>query len=100
MSAIPHRFWGLPCPKCHHEESCVVDTRCVAHQPAIRRRRQCDKCGHRWSTYEQTAAPLHEIRERAETLAKLMKTARLSLGEVTDHHERLQKLIVSTAAGE
>ncbi len=39
------------CPYCGHAESYVVDTRDTGR--AIRRRRECRKCGKRFTTYEQ-----------------------------------------------
>ncbi|MGB4594598.1 MAG: transcriptional regulator NrdR [Anaerolineaceae bacterium] len=40
------------CPYCQHEESRVIDTTKDAHG-GIRRRRQCDSCGQRFSTLER-----------------------------------------------
>lgn len=41
------------CPYCGHPESYVVDTRDIGRM--IRRRRQCRKCGKRFTTHEQVA---------------------------------------------
>ncbi len=43
----------MRCPKCTHQEDKVVDTRAVRNGEAIRRRRVCLKCGHRFTTYEE-----------------------------------------------
>jgi transcriptional repressor NrdR len=40
------------CPYCQHDESRVIDTTKDAHG-GIRRRRQCDSCGQRFSTMER-----------------------------------------------
>ncbi len=42
----------MRCPYCQHEESKVVDT---SHDSrgGIRRRRECEHCGQRFSTYER-----------------------------------------------
>ena len=42
----------MRCPFCHHEESKVIDT---THDSkgGVRRRRECEKCGQRFSTYER-----------------------------------------------
>ena len=40
------------CPYCQHNESRVIDTTKDAHG-GIRRRRQCDSCGQRFSTLER-----------------------------------------------
>jgi transcriptional repressor NrdR len=43
----------MRCPKCGHQEDKVVDTRSVRSGEAIRRRRICWKCNHRFTTYEE-----------------------------------------------
>lgn len=41
------------CPVCSHTDTRVVDSRLGADGDAIRRRRECDKCGFRFSTLEE-----------------------------------------------
>jgi len=41
----------MRCPKCHSETSSVVETRSETEQ--IRRRRECDRCQFRFTTYER-----------------------------------------------
>ena len=43
----------LRCPKCGCTESKVVDSRPSESNDAIRRRRECVKCGTRFTTYER-----------------------------------------------
>ena len=43
----------MRCPKCGCEESKVVDSRPSENNDAIRRRRECTKCGFRLTTYER-----------------------------------------------
>ena len=43
----------MRCPKCGFQEDKVVDTRSVRNGEAIRRRRVCLKCNHRFTTYEE-----------------------------------------------
>ena len=40
------------CPYCSFEESKVIDSRLVTEGSEIRRRRECLKCGERWTTFE------------------------------------------------
>jgi len=40
------------CPYCGFKEDKVVDSRATAENSAIRRRRECLKCGQRFTTYE------------------------------------------------
>jgi transcriptional repressor NrdR len=42
------------CPYCNHPETRVVDSRETQEGRAIRRRRECEKCAARFSTYEQS----------------------------------------------
>lgn len=42
----------MRCPFCNQDTSRVIDSRPVEENNAIRRRRQCDKCGRRFTTYE------------------------------------------------
>ncbi|HEX9092353.1 MAG TPA: transcriptional regulator NrdR [Coriobacteriia bacterium] len=43
----------MRCAFCGHEETRVVDSRVSESQEAIRRRRECLKCGQRFTTYER-----------------------------------------------
>ena len=43
----------MRCPACSHPESKVVDSRPADESNAIRRRRECLKCGNRFTTYER-----------------------------------------------
>lgn len=43
----------MKCPRCLKDETKVVDSRPVEEEDAIRRRRECEACGFRFSTYEQ-----------------------------------------------
>jgi transcriptional repressor NrdR len=43
----------MHCPNCQFEDTKVLDSRPVDEGSAIRRRRQCEKCEFRFSTYEE-----------------------------------------------
>lgn len=43
----------MRCPFCSHPEDHVVDSRMAEEGRAIRRRRQCESCGQRYTTYER-----------------------------------------------
>ena len=43
----------MKCPFCNQDNTRVVDSRPVEDNNAIRRRRQCDECGKRFTTYEK-----------------------------------------------
>ncbi|MDP2043778.1 MAG: transcriptional regulator NrdR [Candidatus Omnitrophota bacterium] len=42
----------MRCPSCGYKEDKVVDSRATAEESAVRRRRECLKCGKRFTTYE------------------------------------------------
>jgi transcriptional repressor NrdR len=42
----------MRCPRCGYKEDKVVDSRATAEESAVRRRRECLKCGKRFTTYE------------------------------------------------
>jgi len=42
----------MRCPFCGYKEDKVVDSRATAEESAVRRRRECLKCGKRFTTYE------------------------------------------------
>lgn len=41
------------CPSCGTENTRVIDSRPAEAGSAIRRRRECESCGHRFTTYER-----------------------------------------------
>lgn len=43
----------MKCPYCEHEDSKVIDSRHTEDGRAIRRRRECEQCGRRFTTYEK-----------------------------------------------
>lgn len=43
----------MKCPYCGEENTKVIDSRPAEENNAIRRRRQCEKCGKRFTTYEK-----------------------------------------------
>jgi transcriptional repressor NrdR len=43
----------MKCPYCENEDSKVIDSRHTEDGRAIRRRRECEKCGRRFTTYEK-----------------------------------------------
>jgi len=43
----------MKCPFCEHTETKVIDSRHTEEGHAIRRRRECDQCNKRFTTYEK-----------------------------------------------
>ena len=43
----------MKCPYCNAQDTKVIDSRPADDNSSIRRRRQCEKCGKRFTTYEK-----------------------------------------------
>lgn len=43
----------MKCPFCNHDNTRVIDSRPAEDNNSIRRRRVCDECGKRFTTYEK-----------------------------------------------
>jgi transcriptional repressor NrdR len=72
----------MRCPKCAHLDDKVIDSRTVRNGDVIRRRRVCQKCGHRFTTYEEVVKSnlrvikrdgRHEDLDRKKLLAGIMR---------------------------
>jgi transcriptional repressor NrdR len=57
----------MKCPKCSAIDTSVVDSRATEDSAAIRRRRECTKCGHRFTTYERMDAARFVVVKRDGT---------------------------------
>jgi len=47
----------MVCPRCRNLDTKVVDSRDAEKQRTIRRRRECEKCSYRFTTYERVNNP-------------------------------------------
>jgi transcriptional repressor NrdR len=86
------------CPFCAHDDSQVKDSRPTEDNTAIRRRRQCESCGARFTTFERiqlreiVVVKRGEVREPFER-AKLEKSVALACRKRGIEHERIDQLI-------
>jgi len=90
----------MKCPKCHHENTSVIDSRDTEDSSAIRRRRVCVKCEYRFTTFERVRAldlmikkedGSHEPYERA----KLEKSIWIACGKRPIEDKQIERLIAS-----
>jgi transcriptional repressor NrdR len=44
----------MRCPHCGNIEDKVIESRTLAKGEAVRRRRECERCGYRFTSYERT----------------------------------------------
>ncbi|MBC8256179.1 MAG: transcriptional repressor NrdR [Candidatus Marinimicrobia bacterium] len=57
----------MKCPSCHKEDSKVVDSRSIQGGESIRRRRECNECNFRYTTYEYVLEnPVKVIKKSGE----------------------------------
>jgi transcriptional repressor NrdR len=72
----------VKCTQCQSDDIKVIESRDVAEGQAIRRRRMCNSCGHRFTTYERLERPQlivikndgkRELFNRAKLLAGLYR---------------------------
>src|SRR5512138_2186549 len=57
QATIRSGWANMRCPKCGFQEDKVIDSRASREGSAIRRRRECLSCAHRFTTYEQVEKP-------------------------------------------
>jgi transcriptional repressor NrdR len=93
----------MKCTQCQSEDIKVIESRDVAEGQAIRRRRMCNGCGHRFTTYERLERPqlivikndgTRELFNRSKLLAGLYRACEktpvtsLELEKVVDSIEQ------------
>jgi transcriptional repressor NrdR len=64
----------MNCPRCHSPSNRVVNT--VSKPDSVQRRRECEGCGHRFTSHETTedvAGELTTLKKHLEPLVKLAK---------------------------
>jgi transcriptional repressor NrdR len=59
------------CPACAHPASSTLDNTYKERADVVRRRRQCKKCGKRFTTYEIAAGRLKSLIEALKVIKKL-----------------------------
>ena len=88
----------MRCPFCAHDDSQVKDSRPTEDNTAIRRRRQCDSCGARFTTFERvqlrevTVVKSNGTRESFDR-AKLDQSVALACRKRGIAQERLDQLV-------
>ena len=88
----------MRCPFCAHDDSQVKDSRPTEDGAAIRRRRQCEACGARFTTFERIQlrdiwVVKSEGRKEAFDLDKLARSIDIAFRKRQIDPSRLEKLI-------
>ncbi len=90
----------MRCPFCGHEDSQVKDSRSTEDGAAIRRRRQCEGCAARFTTFERiqlrelTVLKSEDRREPFER-EKLMRSVSIACRKRPIDAVRIEKLVTS-----
>jgi transcriptional repressor NrdR len=88
----------MKCPKCGVDDDKVLDSRGARDGAAIRRRRECAGCGHRFTTYEEVDRDELLVIKRDGTRqtferAKLDKAIRQACGKRKISDEQIRSII-------
>jgi transcriptional repressor NrdR len=98
----------MKCPFCKVDDDRVVDSRASSDGFAIRRRRECARCGRRYTTYERIEeSPLRVVKkdgtrepfERRKILSGLIKACEkrpVSLDVLEEITERIEGQVLET----
>ncbi len=89
---------SMKCPICYFQDTKVVDSRVAADGLSIRRRRECLKCGYRFSTYEEVeildlTIVKRDGRKENYSRDKLVKGLKRALEKRPITEEKFKKLI-------
>jgi transcriptional repressor NrdR len=90
----------MRCPFCAHAESQVKDSRPSEDDSSIRRRRQCNECGARFTTFERVQLrDLMVIKSNGERESfereKLMRSMRIALRKRPVDEPRIEAVVNS-----
>lgn len=91
----------MRCPKCSSNDTKVVDSRSPREGSNIRRRRECNECGHRFSTLEQVLSEDLIVLKRNGTQEpfekrKLLEGLRKALTKRPCNREQVELLVGDT----
>lgn len=77
----------MKCPFCNKENIKVIDSRPAEENNSIRRRRQCDECGRRFTTYEKIESiPLIVIKK--DNNREPYDREKIAMGIIRSCHKR------------
>ena len=88
----------MRCPFCQNEDTQVKDSRPTEDSACIRRRRQCDKCGSRFTTFERVQLRELVVLKRSGRRAgfdrdKLARSITIALRKRPIEDEQVEQLI-------
>ena len=102
----------MKCPKCKDNRSKVVDSRQLEDGGAIRRRRECENCGFRFTTFERIEqTPLLVVKKndereefkREKILRGIVRSAEkrsISMDQMTEIVDKVEKKVLAIGESE
>ncbi|MBS7576688.1 MULTISPECIES: transcriptional regulator NrdR [unclassified Enterococcus] len=102
----------MKCPKCKDNRSKVVDSRQLEDGGAIRRRRECENCGFRFTTFERIEqTPLLVVKKNGEReefkrekiLRGIVRSAEkrsISMDQMTEIVDKVEKKVLAIGENE
>ncbi len=102
----------MKCPHCAYEHDRVIDSRPLADGTAVRRRRECERCHYRFTTYEKIeTAPLYvkkkdggrELFDREKLASSMMKACNkrpISPDQINEIVDRIEGEVQGDLNGE
>ena len=92
----------MQCPLCESDLTRVVDSRPSDSGSAIRRRRECSTCGHRFTTYERAVVSLmvrkRDGRREAFDAAKVARGLEITLADRPVSQEDFDAIVARVEA--
>lgn len=77
----------MKCPYCNEADTKVIDSRPADDNSSIRRRRQCERCGKRFTTYEKLETmPLMVIKK--DNSRETYDRSKIEAGIIHSCHKR------------
>ncbi len=88
----------MKCPKCGIDDDKVLDSRAVREGAAIRRRRECCVCSHRFTTYEEIDRDeVHVVKHNGARepfdRQKIDRAIRIACGKRSVSDEQIRSMI-------
>ena len=102
----------MRCPYCGHDDTQVVETRESDEGDVVRRRRRCQSCDKRFTTYERAEIALHSVVKKDGTRAEFdisknrasmtlaLRKRPVSVEQIDAAIERMQDKLLNSGAKE
>jgi transcriptional repressor NrdR len=95
---VKRKATAVKCPKCGNDDDKVLDSRSSKEGAVVRRRRECLKCGHRFTTHEEIdrddlCVVKRDGRREVFQRAKLEKSVRIACQKRPIPETKVQDMI-------